>query len=324
MKRMSPTLEGFRAATRQPLVSLSEIAWRWSIGAVAWALLLFTVAEYLQSLPVSNLDLILLRTRNPFLVQQALTDILRGSFARIELAGIVGFFLVLALWIVASSVGRYLTARALLDYFDPSFFFRAATPESLSETGVAPAIIARPRGAFRAVLALSFLRAVVFVAWVLALVSVGLFASWINSGVDSPSGIAFALFFPLACAVFLAWLFLNWFLSLATVFAVRAGTSMMNSLAAAVGLCRERFGAIVAVSAWSGTAHLALFMAATTVVFFPISLASVMNWRVVLAAVIAITLVYFVIVDYLYTARLAGYVCLAQSPSTEPQAVPAR
>ncbi len=320
MSRISPTLEGFRAATRQPVFSLSEIAWRWAMGAAAWAVLLFTIAEYLQSLPVSNLDLIFLRTKNPFLVQQAFAHILRGSLSRIELAGVVGFFLVLALWIIASSIGRYLTARALLDYFDPSFFSRASTsePSTESATGTSPA----QRGSFRTVLGLSFLRAVAFVASMLALVSVGLFASWIGSGSDSQSGMAVALFFPLACAVFLAWVFLNWFLSLATVFAARNRASMMQSLSNVVGLCRERFGAVVAVSAWSGTAHLALFMTATTIVFFPISLASLVNWQVVVAAVVAITLVYFAIVDYLYTARLAGYICLAQSPRSEPQAVP--
>ena len=319
MSRISPTLEGFRAATRQPLFSLSEIAWRWTIGATAWAVLLFTIAEFLQSLPVTNLDLIFLRTRNPFLVQEAFAHILRGSFVRIEVAGIAGFFLVLTLWILASSIGRYLTARAMIEYFDSSFFLHDALPDPSTES--ATVLLPERRKAFRAILGLSFLRAVVFVAGILALVSVGLFAGWIDSSTDSQGGIAFVVFFPLGTAVFLAWVLLNWFLSLATVFAVRNHARVMPSLSAAVGLCRERVGAVFAVSAWSGTAHLALFMTATTLVFFPISLASLVNWKVVLAAVIAITLVYFAIVDYLYTARLAGYICIAQHPSGEPQAV---
>jgi len=38
----------------------------------------------------------------------------------------------------------------------------------------------------------------------------------------------------------------------------------------------------------------------------------VLPWRLVLAGVILVTVAYFAVVDWLYMARLAGYVCIAE------------
>jgi len=45
MSRVSPTLEGFRATFRRPSLTLAEIAWRWTVGALAWALSLYWFIE---------------------------------------------------------------------------------------------------------------------------------------------------------------------------------------------------------------------------------------------------------------------------------------
>jgi hypothetical protein len=47
MPRVSPTLEGFRAAFRRPSLTFTEIAWRWTAGATAWAWFVLWVIEYL-------------------------------------------------------------------------------------------------------------------------------------------------------------------------------------------------------------------------------------------------------------------------------------
>ena len=82
MSRISPTLEGFRAAFRRPSLTFGEILWRWSFGATTVALLLFGFFEYLATLPVTNGELFFLRTRHPFFVAQALAHILHGSLYR--------------------------------------------------------------------------------------------------------------------------------------------------------------------------------------------------------------------------------------------------
>jgi hypothetical protein len=125
------------------------------------------------------------------------------------------------------------------------------------------------------------------------------------------------LFFPLAGLIFLAWSTLNWVLSLAGVFAVRDGDTHRDALSvisAAVSFCRERSGAVFAVSTWTGLAHLTLFVVATTVVSVPLSLAHIVPPRAVVAAVVLITVAYFAVADWLYMARLAGYVCIAEMP----------
>src|ERR1700704_4143300 len=117
MARISPTLEGFRAAWRRPSLALAEIAWRWTVGATTFALFLFGVFEDLRTLPVTNGDLLFLRTKQPVLTAQAISHILRGSFDRAALAGMLAALAVSFVWIVAASIGRDLTLRALLEYF---------------------------------------------------------------------------------------------------------------------------------------------------------------------------------------------------------------
>ena len=65
---ISPTAEGFRAAFRRPSLTLAEVMWRWTAGATAAALFLFGLFEYLETLPVTNGELLFLRTRHPYLV----------------------------------------------------------------------------------------------------------------------------------------------------------------------------------------------------------------------------------------------------------------
>src|SRR5258707_5491894 len=117
MARISPTLEGFRAAWRRPSLALAEIAWRWTVGATTCALFLFGFFEYLRTLPVTNGDLLFLRTRQPVLIGQAISHILRGSLDRAALAGLLAGLALGFAWIVAASVGRNFTLRDLFEHY---------------------------------------------------------------------------------------------------------------------------------------------------------------------------------------------------------------
>jgi len=106
MKTPSPTLEGFGAILHRPACGLAEIAWRWTFGFAAGSLIIFSVAEYLNTLTISPAQLFLLKTHHPILVLQTLAAIFRGSAGRVASAVVV---LVLALalaWIVIASIGR--------------------------------------------------------------------------------------------------------------------------------------------------------------------------------------------------------------------------
>ena len=86
MTSWSPTIEGFRCVLRMPSLPLAEVAWRWSFGAAASVLIGLGVFEYLDTLPVSPGDLLMLRTGHPLLVANALSHIARGSGLRLSMA----------------------------------------------------------------------------------------------------------------------------------------------------------------------------------------------------------------------------------------------
>src|SRR5580704_11315997 len=103
MPRISPTLEGFRAAFRRPSLTLAEITWRWAVGGTGAALFLFALFEYLDTLPVTDRELLFLKTRNPYLMAEAIAHILRGGLNRALLAGLIATLLLAGLWMVAGA-----------------------------------------------------------------------------------------------------------------------------------------------------------------------------------------------------------------------------
>ena len=337
MSRPSPTLEGFRAAFRQPSLALAEIAWRWSVAATACALLGFSFFEYLNTLRVNGRELLFLRSRQPALIARAIAHILRGSLTRVSLAALLGASALTVLWIFAASVGRAITVRALLDHFSERFVPDSA-PESSSPTVRREPCAPQPseadgnaidsptaRSAERrkrflpaSLLALNFLRTAVTMAAGLALVGASILAGFASTDGNPQPGLAFLFFLPLAALVGGLWLILNWFLSLAALFAVRKGNhhhqDTLSAISAAVTLCRDRFGSVVAVSAWYGLAHIAAFMAASTVSSFSLGFVGVLPGRALLATLTVVAIIYFAVADWLYTARLAGYVCVAEMP----------
>ena len=306
---ISPTVEGFRAAFRRPSVTLAEIAWRWSVGITASALFLFGLVEYLNTLPVTNGELLFLRSRQPYLVSQAIAHILRGSLSRAAMSALVAGLMLTLLWIIAAAVGRLATVRALLDYFRRDVAGYASTGSRDVASNVST-----NGGPLPALVRLNFLRAAVALAAVSGFLGAAILAGFASPGAHPRPGLAFLLFLPLAALVYLVWSSLNWFLSLAGVFAVRGGEDVVGAISAAVTLCRERAAAVSAVSTWNGLAHLVAFVGATTVVSVPLGLAPLVSWRLVVAAMILITVGYFALADWLYMARLAGYVCIAEMP----------
>jgi hypothetical protein len=310
MSRISPTLEGFRAAWRRPSLALAEITWRWTVGATTCALLLFGFFEYLRTLPVSNGDLLFLRTNQPVLIGRAISHILRGSLDRAVLAGLLAALALCFAWIVTASVGRDLTLRALLEYFASR---RDVAGDVYKKAAHSQDRTARTQP-LRALFGLNFFRVAVVLAAVLALQGAAIFARFASSPEHPRPGLVFLLFLPLVGLVCMAAWSLNWFLSLAAIFAVRDREDALGSLGSAVDLCRERFGAVVAVSSWTAVAHLVVFSAMMTVISIPLGLAPLIKTRLLIAGIALVVLIYLAIADWLYVARLAGYLCIAEMP----------
>ena len=112
MNGFSPIAAGFRMIFRRPAVALGEIAWRWSFAATAWALGGMLVFEYFNTLPVTPLERLLLRTGQPFLVWRALRSVFSGSAFRFTEAAIVTSLGLALAWIVLASLGRNPAASA--------------------------------------------------------------------------------------------------------------------------------------------------------------------------------------------------------------------
>jgi hypothetical protein len=309
---ISPTSEGFRAAFRRPLLTLAEIMWRWTAGATAAALFLFGLIEYLDTLPVTNGELLFLRTRQPYLVAEAIAHMLRGSLDRAVMAGLLAAFLLGTLWIFAASVGRIANVRGLLDYFrrDVGALF-GGDVRSNGDRDLASHVSTK---ILPALLRLNFLRAAVALAAVLGFMGAAILAGFASPDANPKPALAFFLFLPLAGLIWLVWGALNWLLSLAGMFAVRDGEDAVGAISAAVTLCRERTGPVAAVSFWTGLAHMIAFVGASTVASMPLGFAAVVPWRLVALAVLLVTLAYFAVADWLYMVRLAGYVCIAEIP----------
>ena len=312
MSRISPTAEGFRATFKLPSLTFAEITWRWAVGATASALFLFGLVEYLRTLPVSSTELLFLRTRQPILVGQAIAHILRGSLNRVMFASMLAAIALAFLWMIAASLGRITTVRALLEYFA----IRRDVAGNVSAVATADDAIkeAPPNFRFSSLLGLNFLRAALVLAAIFGLEGASILADFASPASNPQPGLAFFLFLPLAGLVCIAWSVLNWFLSLAAVFAVRDGEDTLGALSAAATLCRERTGPLFAVSTWTGLVHVAAFIGTAIAISFPLSLLAVLPGRLVIACMIFISLAYFAIADWLYTARLAGYVCILETP----------
>jgi hypothetical protein len=321
MSRLSYTAEGFRAAWRRPALTLAEITWRWAVGATSAVLAVFALFQYLSMLPVTNGELLFLRTRQPVLVGQVLEHILRGSLNRAVVAGIVGLLALCALWIFAASVGRLATLRELREYFDERKATLLASTDGsalpASQEAIAePNVEVRPRqaDAFTILVRLNFLRAAATLAAILSLIGAGILAGFASPAADPQPALAFFLFLPLAALVACIWSSLNWLLSLAAIFALRDREDAIGAVSAAVNFFRQHPGPVFAVGTWTGLAHLVAWVGASSVISAPLGFAPILPWRLVVAGMIVLSLAYFVVADWLYVARLAGYVCITEMP----------
>ncbi|MGA8431889.1 MAG: hypothetical protein WB729_18840 [Candidatus Sulfotelmatobacter sp.] len=303
MPQGSYTSEGFRAAFRRPSLVFAEITWRWMVGATAAVLSGFALLEYLDTLPVTNGEILFLRTKQPVLIGRVLSHILRGSLNRVVLTGLLVALGLAAIWIVAASIGRALTVRELMKYFADH---ANATNDSSAD--------ASWKVSLRALIRLNFLRVALALAAMCGLVGAAILASFASPAANPQPSLAFFLFLPLGALVGFIWWTLNWFLSLASLLAVREGDDALGAISAAVALCRERAGAVFAVGAWTGLAHVAAFAGAMIVLSMSLGLTALGIWRLVVAGMILILLLYFSVADWLYMARLAGYVSILEMP----------
>jgi hypothetical protein len=303
MATSSASRAGFRAIRRQPAVLLAEIAWRWSWGVAALAVLAVSVRAYLQSITVTNADLMELKSRMPTLVADAIARMLAGSGATLARLAAVVVPAVAILWILAASLGRGATLQALF-------------PQS-------------PKARLRTLLGVHFLRAAAALAGVICYMGAAMLASWAAGPPDdtNPQAIASNLvlfvfvFLVIVLLVVTAWSTVNWFLSLAPVFVVRDGRDTFGSLAEAEGLFRRHKREFTGVGFLFGLIKFFFIGAVTVLSLAALALLGQVPGWVVTAIIVVLTLLYLAAADFLYIARLAAYIDIAERDSLERAAV---
>jgi hypothetical protein len=296
----------------RPSFGLAEIAWRWSFGFAAVSLLMFCFLEFLKTLPVSGRDLLLLRSRHPVLISQALAHIFRGSAPRLVAALLVLVVLLALGWMIVASIGRAITIKGIAGFFREQ---GATEPDSTSLVRGS----AVPR--WRSLFGLNLLRTATALAAVVGCVGAFVLAGLVSSDKDPAPGSAFLIFLTVLMLVGFGWSVVNWFLSLAAVFAIPERGDTFGAIRGAVDLCRYRAGSVAAAGTWFGIAHTAAFFVASSIVAFPLAFAGLLPGGVVFGGVVMITLLYFAIADYLYVGRLAAYIAILEIPPAPAPAV---
>ena len=296
MSSPTPVRDGFRTIWRQPSIFFAELSWRWSWGGAALILTALALFEYSQTLIVTKTDLLLLRLRHPLAVSRALADIFHGGGPRVVRAAIVLIPALAILWTLLGAVGRFGTLRAIVLRFVPE--------------------LESKKGSIRALIGLHALRVALALAGLVSLLGAALVASFVSTPKTPHAGLAFLIFVPLVVLVSMVWSSVNWFLSVAAVFVVRDvvrdAEDTFGAIAATVDFCRRNTGKISSIGFWFGLMHFVIFIIGMTVVMYPLAIVTLVPASVTLALMASVILAYLALADWLYVARLAGYVALLE------------
>ncbi len=259
---------------------VGEIAWRWSFGAAAWALVILVVRGILSRVDLSRIERLIARDSDLFAVADACARVIVQVLPAIARACAVVVPGIAVLWIAAASVGRAATLRMLL---------------------------AQPHARWSALVGLHVVRAVVTLAAVAAF-----FGTMLPAGMAMPAldpTVAALAWITLGLLVIFFWSLVNWFLGLAPIWIARDQRTALRSIADSVNLFQRNSAAYLAIATWFGVfrgiALVAALIAALVAAQAPPATA------VALGVVIA--LIYFAIADFLYAARLAAFVELNES-----------
>ena len=297
--------EGFAAVARRPEVVAGEIAWRWAFGAAAWVLLLVGVHLVFRAVPVSRAEIAMARRYGVFQAADAIARILIDAWPGLLRLAAVLVPGIAAVWILAASVGRAATLKGLLN---------GVRSEKVEAGRPRPATVG-----FRSLLGLNFLRAGATLAAI-----IGYIGALVLAGMTLPSdpqyaGIAVLVWMLLAGAVALCWTVLNWFLALAAIFVARDGDSAFAAVAASLALYRRQPRDYATTAAWFGFFRSLALVAAIVLSLFAAAAPTGVATAVIVAAV---ALAYFAVADWMYVARLAAFVKLAEPPVVPAPAEP--
>jgi hypothetical protein len=283
-KPPNPITQGFHAVRRDPAIFLLEILWRWSFAIIAIFLLLFTGMLLLGPLNVGPSFSSAINTHNASKLGIIVLSIVLRLGAKLIAAVIIIPIVIALIWSFLVAAARRITVRRL----------RPAQP---------------PLG-FRAMLALQLLRA--FTTWIACLLLVGSIAGAIYVATQQARPdltLFYVIAMPLVLVISVLWLIFNWYLSVAAIFG-RDGQSFRGAFRLTRQTVRRQFSDF----AGTGFVFLLLRVAVLLIVVAICGLASGMMTSApdsYSALMMAVALICFVTLDFLYASRMAAYLALA-------------
>jgi hypothetical protein len=309
-----PGMEGLRLVLRQPALGMAEIVWRWSFATTSWLLCGYLAFGYLDTLPVTNGDLFLLRSGVPALTFGAIQHILLSGRQRLVTAALICLITMCMAWVFAASVGRTATISVLLDRANIE-----ATNSVVVDSQNSPTVLSRLLS--KTVLTLHALRAALLLGMLVAFLGAVVVAGSASSYHGAHPAIGFLLFLFLAGAIATLWCALDWLLSTAPIFAIRDGESTLGAISETVTLVCERFGALVRSSGLFGTIHLVVFFVVISLLSVLLPVARMFSPGAMVLLILTLALLYFALIDFLRVARLAAYINIAvPEPNIQPAA----
>jgi hypothetical protein len=271
------------ACWRRPGLLLLELAWRWSFGIPALALLIYEASHVLSPLPLRETGISDLSLQNPLDAAQQVAS----AAALVLPHGVqVGRWLVPVLavaWALASGLGRSLVLKRM-------------------DSTLHPARVT--------LILLQLLRfialAAAFVAWWSAL----RWAAGVTLSQGSPNLVGYSAWvICLSLAAFTAWALVSWIFSIAPLIAMLEGASVLGSLARSLRL-GPLAGKLVEVNLVLSIVKLALIVLAMVFSSIPLPFTASMSGPPLYLWWFAVSILYLVASDFFQVARLAVFVQL--------------
>jgi len=282
-KPPNPVNQGLRTVLRDPGMLLAEIAWRWSFGSIAFLLLFISVMALLSSIRVSETDTAAWHSNNPTLMAQALASMLLDSGAKMATVAAGVLPVITLLWIILAAAGRTLTLNRL----------------------------GKGEVSFRSMLALHGARALLLWLAAAGLTAAILFAARVaTQGAQIDYFLYYALVFWSVVLIGGFWTIANWYLSLAPICSLQTGSGFFRSTMQAIRLAKAQSGDFGGTSLIFGIVRLMALAVAFVLCVLPSGLMG--TWpRSYTAWVVAVSLAYFAVGDFLYLARMTAYLIAA-------------
>jgi hypothetical protein len=280
MSTKNPLTYGFGAIRRDPALLLVEILWRWCFGA--FALLLFLGFLVMRPEVVAAGDTSAWSSQDPLLMAQALLRLLTGLGGKPLAVAIVLLLAATVIWTLLGAAGRTFTLNRL------------------ERSGIR----------FRSILALQGLRAVfLWLAGIALTKTIALDARLAGHGVKPDIFLYSALAVWSVILIGVLWAVVNWNLSLAAVCCAKNAGDFDRSIRQALALDRSHSGDLLGVSLVFALWRWIVLAIAFVLWFLPSSKMATAP-RAYFAWFVATMLAYFAASDYLYIARMAGYLAI--------------